>query len=269
MNKVLHESAQTDILLSIITVTRNDADRLSQTIQSLQQFYGDARFEHIVMDGGSTDHTMSLASSQSTIANFRFYSGSDKGIYDAMNQGIQKSKGKFLLFLNCGDCMLATPDDIAAWSKSVGDEAAIDIVCFAFAQIESNGAKKIISARKTGSHQMPTSHQAMLFSAEFIHAHPYNIRYKIAADYDLYVRSRPNAVAFALTPAPLTAVEVDGVASSQPLISYREYLVIVSKNMTGMKMVACMTRIALKALLVIAAKSILPQGWISKLRGMS
>lgn len=267
MNNALDKSAQTGTLLSIITVTRNDADRLSQTIQSLQRFYGDVRFEHLVMDGVSSDHTSSVVTPLTDTNNFHFHSGSDKGIYDAMNKGIQKSKGKFLLFLNCGDYMLAHPDDVATSIKMASAETIADIACFAFSQIESNGATKIIEARKARPYQMPTSHQAMVFSADFVRAHPYDIRYKIAADYDLYMRS--DSVIIAPLKAPLTAVEVDGVASSQPLISYREYLVIVSRNLNGIEMLSSMVRIGLKALAVIILKSLLPKTLMSKLRRMS
>ncbi len=268
MNHVSDESTQTETLLSIITVSRNDANRLLATIQSMQPFYGDSRFEHIVMDGGSTDHTSQMVAGLSHVANFRFHSGSDKGIYDAMNQGIKKSRGHFLLFLNCGDCMLAAPDDIAAWIKTINEGPAADIACFSFSQVEQGGKTRMVAARKARRHKMPTSHQAMLFSSAFIQSHSYNISYKIAADYDLYMRSRPHAVIIASVKVPLTAVEVDGVASSQPMISYREYMTIASNNLSSTERLVCMTKIGLRALLVIAAKSMLPHTLISKLRGI-
>jgi len=267
MNQVLDALAQTDALLSIITVTRNDADRLSRTIQSLSQFYDDARFEHLVMDGVSTDRTTDIVAPLARTGNFQFHSESDKGIYDAMNKGIKKSKGRFLLFLNCGDCMLARPDDIAAALEIIGSKKTVDITCFSFTQIESGGAEKTIAPRQARPYQMPTSHQAMVFSADFTRVQHYDTRYKIAADYDLYIRAR--SITIAPLKQPITAVEVDGVASSQPLISYREYLLIVSRNLQGANMLVCMTRIGFKALIVIALKSLLPKTWIRKLRRMS
>lgn len=267
MNNALDAPPQADILLSIVTVTRNDADRLSQTISSLHAFYDDARFEHLVMDGISTDHTSLVITSATYANNFHFHSSADKGIYDAMNKGIKKSKGKFLLFLNCGDSMLAPPDEIATSIKMISAEKVADIACFAFTQIESNGAKRIIEAQKARPYQMPTSHQAMVFSADFVRVHPYDIRYKIAADYNLYMQGRSVIIAHLKT--PLTAVEVDGVASSQPLASYKEYLLIVSRNLKGLNMLACMMRVGCRALVVIALKSLLPKTWMSKLRRMS
>ena len=78
-------------LLSIITVCRNDAARLKKTIESLSHFYNNPRFEHVVVDGKSTDGTDSLVAPLMHKTNFKFYSGHDSGIYDAMNHGVYYS----------------------------------------------------------------------------------------------------------------------------------------------------------------------------------
>ncbi|MBP0598339.1 glycosyltransferase [Herbaspirillum sp. LeCh32-8] len=269
MNQALIQATPPPRLLSIVTVTRNDSARLALTLRSMGRFYGDARFEHIVMDGKSTDNTHELVAPLAGTANFLFHSGSDKGIYDAMNQGVAKSNGRFLLFLNCGDCMQAGPDELAGWIEQLGGQESVDIACFSFSQVESSGHTKVVHAHAATPMHMPTSHQAMLFAAGFIRSHPYDIRYKIAADFDLYMRSRRQCVVLAPTQAPLTIVEVDGVASSQPMISYREYLAIASRNLTGLERVSCVIRIGFRAMIVIAVKSLLPTSLVSKLRGMS
>jgi len=87
--------------LSIVTINLNHAVGLRRTIESvLCQSFDD--FEFIVIDGASTD------SSAAVIAEYRNYidfavSEPDKGIYSAMNKGIVKSKGDYILFLNSGD----------------------------------------------------------------------------------------------------------------------------------------------------------------------
>ena len=45
------------MLLTIITVTRNDSKRLNKTIESLKNYYENDLFEHIIIDGASTDDT--------------------------------------------------------------------------------------------------------------------------------------------------------------------------------------------------------------------
>jgi glycosyltransferase involved in cell wall biosynthesis len=87
--------------LSIITINYNNLDGLKRTVESvINQTWKE--FEYLIIDGGSTDGSAAYIESQSL--NF-YYSISepDKGIYNAMNKGIAKATGGYLLFLNSGD----------------------------------------------------------------------------------------------------------------------------------------------------------------------
>jgi len=87
--------------LSIITVCRNDLENLQKTLSSIsRQSYTD--YEVVVIDGASDDGTVEWMNSLKD-DNVRFFSEPDAGIYDAMNKGIDRSKGKHLNFLNAGD----------------------------------------------------------------------------------------------------------------------------------------------------------------------
>ena len=87
--------------LSIITVNFNNKDGLNCTLKSVKdQVYQD--FEHIVIDGGSTDGSVELLMNRKG-DNFKWISEPDSGIYCAMNKGIQLATGNYLLFLNSGD----------------------------------------------------------------------------------------------------------------------------------------------------------------------
>jgi glycosyltransferase involved in cell wall biosynthesis len=89
--------------LSIVTINFNDVKGLSETIQSvIVQTFRD--FEYIVIDGGSTD------GSAKVIEDFREHisysvTEPDRGIYHAMNKGLEKAKGEYILFLNSGDTL--------------------------------------------------------------------------------------------------------------------------------------------------------------------
>ena len=84
--------------LSIITINYNNAEGLRKTLASVAaQTYAD--IEHIIVDGGSTDNSVEVIRdySQSPIANtheIRWISEKDKGIYNAMNKGIEIALGK-------------------------------------------------------------------------------------------------------------------------------------------------------------------------------
>ena len=92
--------------ISLITVTRNAESTIKRCIESvLSQDY--ANVEYIVIDGQSTDGTLSIINSyRHGIA----YSVSepDKGIYDAMNKGIKIATGDIVGLLNADDCFADT-----------------------------------------------------------------------------------------------------------------------------------------------------------------
>ena len=88
-------------LFSIITVCYNAAADLRRTIGSVdaQTF---RRFEHIIIDGASTDDTP-VVLQDSASAGRKIVSEPDQGIYDAMNKGLGMASGDYLIFLNAGD----------------------------------------------------------------------------------------------------------------------------------------------------------------------
>jgi glycosyltransferase involved in cell wall biosynthesis len=89
------------VVLSIITVNLNNASGLQNTLQSIAQQSFDA-FEHWVIDGNSSDTSMEVLKSFN-YPQLNYISEPDTGIYNAMNKGVTKASGKYLLFLNSGD----------------------------------------------------------------------------------------------------------------------------------------------------------------------
>jgi len=90
--------------LSIISINRNNAAGLRQTIESVvSQTYTD--FEYIIIDGASTDDSVNIIKQYAHKIDY-WVSEPDKGIYNAMNKGILKATGEYLLFLNSGDWLV-------------------------------------------------------------------------------------------------------------------------------------------------------------------
>jgi len=96
--------------VSIVTVVYNRVNQLEETILSVlnQQF---DKFEYIIIDGGSTDGTIDLIRKYEDRIAY-WISEKDKGIYDAMNKGIDAAKGKWINFMNCGDRFM--PDALSS-----------------------------------------------------------------------------------------------------------------------------------------------------------
>ena len=89
--------------LSIITINRNNAEGLRKTIESVvSQTYTD--FEYIIIDGASTDDSVDIIKEYADRITY-WVSEPDTGIYNAMNKGILKANGEYLLFLNSGDLL--------------------------------------------------------------------------------------------------------------------------------------------------------------------
>lgn len=99
------------MILSIITINRNNATGLEKTMRSVAAQIG-RDFEYVVIDGASTDGSVEVIRSfESSLGErLKWISEPDKGIYNAMNKGIGKASGDYLQFLNSGDSMVS--DDV-------------------------------------------------------------------------------------------------------------------------------------------------------------
>jgi glycosyltransferase involved in cell wall biosynthesis len=93
--------------LSIVTINLNNKVGLEKTIQSVvnQSF---SNYEYIVVDGGSVDGSIDVIKQNAGKITY-WVSEPDRGIYHAMNKGINCSAGEYLLFINSGDLMYS-PD---------------------------------------------------------------------------------------------------------------------------------------------------------------
>ena len=93
-------------LVSIITVVYNDAKHIENTLQSIiSQDYEEK--EIIVIDGQSTDGTTEKARAFGESISC-LVSEPDKGVYDAMNKGIDQARGEWIIFMNSGDSFYTT-----------------------------------------------------------------------------------------------------------------------------------------------------------------
>lgn len=179
------------MLLSIITINRNNLDGLKNTIESVRkQTFRD--FEMIVVDGASTDGADAYLQSL-TPSNYPFLhwkSEPDTGIYNAMNKGIKRSSGDYLLFLNSGD-YLAYPDTL---QKFFSHPLSADITQ-GYVYIDKVGGKTDRGYGKSDITFIDVWKGRFLHQATFFHRTVfttyglYDERYKIAGDSEFFIRS--------------------------------------------------------------------------------
>ncbi|MAY39914.1 MULTISPECIES: glycosyltransferase family 2 protein [Spongiibacter] len=91
--------------ISVITINFNNGNELMETIASVAA-QNLEYIEYIVIDGGSTDSSVDIINRYSQKIDY-WVSEKDRGIYHAMNKGIEKSSGEYLIFLNSGDIFLS------------------------------------------------------------------------------------------------------------------------------------------------------------------
>jgi len=88
-------------LLTIVTINRDNEAGLPKTLQSLEKVRQHPDVECIFVDGASADRSVDIA--RSFYAPDNLISEPDTGIYSAMNKGLSKARGKYVLWLNSGD----------------------------------------------------------------------------------------------------------------------------------------------------------------------
>ena len=93
--------AKKKIKVSVVTPSYNQADYIDKTIKSVLSQKGDFELEYIVMDGGSTDGTLSILKKYGK--RIQWVSKKDKGQTDAINKGWKKSTGDIIAYLNSDD----------------------------------------------------------------------------------------------------------------------------------------------------------------------
>ena len=164
--------------LSIITINYNNRDGLQKTIDSvLVQTWRD--FEWIVIDGGSTDGSRELIEQHQEY--FAYWcSEPDKGVYHAMNKGIAKASGTYLLFLNSGDLLYNS----MALKKVDEYKPSADIVCCQVIRMDNGQFFRRI--RKSLPQQLiynSLSHQSTFIKRALFNTYRYNENYKIVSDW--------------------------------------------------------------------------------------
>ena len=163
--------------LSVITAVYNVSDEIIPTLDSIRALK-DNRMEYIVIDGGSTDDTLSILKRYSDIIDV-LVSEPDRGIYDAFNKGAEKVTGEWFIFINCGDKLLSIPYDLME---------TVDYGFFAIGgcTVNQNGviSKPQFNESLRFGNKVP--HQGLLYrTTKDIR---FDIRYRVFADYDLNLK---------------------------------------------------------------------------------
>lgn len=179
--------------ISIITVVYNNEKTIEDALKCvLSQTY--PIIESIVIDGGSTDCTLTIIEKYKKNISL-LISEPDKGIYDAMNKGIQIATGDIIGILNSDDLY---QDDhvIADVVKCFTQNPNIDIVYGDLVYVKGEDTSAIVRNWKSKDYyshffddgNVPPHPSLFLKSKVYKEAGLFNLQYKLAADYEFMLR---------------------------------------------------------------------------------
>lgn len=202
---------------SIITINRNNAAGLGQTISSvLAQSCTD--YEYIIVDGASTDTSVDvIVELCSGRANVRWVSEPDSGIYNAMNKGVAMACGEYVLFLNSGDTFAGNEVMSAMDSETGVEEIVIGRV-----NVVKEG--KIVSTSPVLSNDDLTlyniylrgiPHQAAFIKRDLLVRCPYDESLKINSDWKFFVQEIVlDGVSVKTVPVIIADYDGEGISST-------------------------------------------------------
>ena len=190
------------IKFTIVTCTFNAEHELQRTLDSVfHQSYADV--EHLILDGLSSDRSVEMAQTYKqrsdearTGHEVVVCSERDSGLYDAMNKGIARATGDYIVFLNAGDTFPseATLEHIA---HSIGDGEALPGVIYGDTDIVNDEGRFLRHRRLQPSvkltwrsfrNGMLVCHQAFYALTTLAKDNPYNLNYHFSADVDWCIR---------------------------------------------------------------------------------
>ncbi|WP_418943315.1 glycosyltransferase family 2 protein [Phocaeicola plebeius] len=184
-------------LITVVTVCFNAGQTIAKTMQSvLNQTY--RPLEYILVDGKSTDNTLNIIYELEPLFQekgiaVRIVSEKDKGIFDAMNKGVKLANGRWVNFMNAGDVFCNKDVITRLFSFDIDSDTKL-----VYGDTLRKKVYGIVPAKgnipETILQLMPACHQSMFADTEEMRKYPFDLSYRLAADYhfvyNLYKRGK-------------------------------------------------------------------------------
>ena len=167
--------------LSIITINFNNRDGLRKTIESVvNQTWQE--FEYIIIDGGSTDGSVEVIQEYADRIDY-WVSEPDKGIYDAMNKGIDKATGEYCLFMNSADIIYQPTTLEEVYLHLDGTDIISGRLLFEHGYIMT--PPQVVTAKFFFTRTLP--HQATFIHRALFAISQYDCNYRIVSDWKFWI----------------------------------------------------------------------------------
>jgi len=215
-----HQHTNTSPKISIITVNFNNLEGLQNTRQSiLSQTF--KNWEWIVIDGGSTDGDKDyIIEHKSEMA--YWCSEPDEGPYNAMNKGIEKCNGEYIIFMNSGDTFY----DSDTLNNVFSQPQEADVLYGDWIELFKDKHTNLKKAPHTFSIHFlfyeNICHQGMFIKREVMKNSPYNEKYKIYADWAKWIEFVLKGVTFQYIPYTICYFQIGGMSNSNKVLMEEE-----------------------------------------------
>lgn len=222
--------------ISIIIATFNAAKFLKRALDSvLNQKLQD--WECIIVDGVSRDETVAIIMDfAAKDPRFRWLSEPDNGIYDAFNKGWKLAKGEWIYYLGADDILLQ--DGLSGLLDECKDYN-YDVIYGDTINLYENGKEIVVKHLNISAmpYRVPGGHQATLTKRKAIEElGGFDIRLKVAADKDLFIRLWKNKYLFhAVDNVSVAKFSYGGASTVSTHASLRDNISIYRKNRLSIK----------------------------------
>lgn len=216
--------------ISIITVCINSEKTIEQTIQSVIN-QANCDYEYIIIDGKSTDTTLEIIEKYKDKIT-TVVSGLDLGIYDAMNKGISLATGDIIGIINSDDWY--EPGIFARVEEYFQNENT-EVVYGKMNLFNIDGMSEVLipSDIEKIRYEMEIPHPTVFVKREIYERYgKFNLKYRIAADYELMLRLYINGVRFEYLEYTIANFRFGGISTQRGEVCTRETLEISLKYLS-------------------------------------
>jgi glycosyltransferase involved in cell wall biosynthesis len=225
------------MLFSIITINYNNSQGLIKTLNSVNN-QKSKKFEHIIIDGLSYDESLIILNSIKS-EDCTWITEKDSGIYDAMNKGILKSKGEYILFLNSGDAFY-NENSLSVLTANLFD---YDIIYGDIIDKSNNESNRITFPKNISFEYMLCAglpHQATAIKRNLFYKYGfYDTKYKIISDWAFFMSILfIHKISYKYIEIPIACFEGGGVStkkSNLKLILHEHLDFLIEKFPTSLK----------------------------------
>ena len=192
------------LILTLVTVVYNEYENIEETILSVVENLNH-NVEYIIIDGGSTDGTVDIIKKYNDKITY-WISEPDRGIYDAMNKGIEYANGSWIININAGDKLLTIPYD----ELKDAELNNFDALCGCVLTKNNIIVKPRYDWRIKLYNTLP--HQGLFYKKDRMYS-KYNLRYKIFSDFAYNIGMYKRKQTVYLTDMIISFHSLDGISN--------------------------------------------------------